>query len=179
MRTFISINWPASAVDLFQAWQRELQGKGVQGYWRRGANLHLTLKFLGEIRPDQVQAIDRVLRAVAASRRAFTLTVTGLGVFPNLREPKILWAGVVSRELRDLQAGIEQGLAPLGFIPDKRGYQPHLTLASGSISGVTPEILAGGEGLRTVEQVSRFELMESIVDARGRRYRALAEYLLA
>ena len=179
MRTFISINWSASTLELFQAWQRELQGWGVKGYWRRGANLHLTLKFLGEIRPDQVQEIDRVLRAAAAGMPAFALTLAGLGVFPNLREPRILWAGVQSGELYTLQDRVERGLVPLGFSPEKRGYHPHLTLASGGISGLTPKILAAGERFHRVEQVSMFELMESVVHEGGRRYRVLAEYPLA
>jgi 2'-5' RNA ligase len=97
----------------------------------RPASIHLTLKFLGDIAEAQVPAIHRALETAARMEAAFTLTVEGLGVFPDVRAPRVIWVGLTGEgpRLQALAAGVEATVAPLGFPTEARPFAPHLTLA--------------------------------------------------
>ena len=107
--------------------------KGGVG-WTRPEGIHLTLKFLGDIRESQIQPLQGVLTRAAAPARPFTLEARGLGVFPTARAPRVLWIGLHGGPeelavLRRLQAEVEEGAAALGFQKEARPFTPHLTLA--------------------------------------------------
>ena len=104
-------------------------------------SLHVTLKFLGDVRADQVEPIVRALTAAAGSEPPFNFRVRGLGAFPHSGRPSVVWAGVADGEpLTRLAARLEADLAPLGFAPEGRPYAPHLTLAR--VKFRPPEALA-------------------------------------
>jgi 2'-5' RNA ligase len=94
------------------------------------SNLHITLKFMGDVQPGQLDAIGRTMRDAAASEGPFRFAVRGFGAFPSSARPSVLWAGVSDAEpLRRLATALETSLAPLGFAPEGRPYAAHLTLA--------------------------------------------------
>jgi RNA 2',3'-cyclic 3'-phosphodiesterase len=102
--------------------------------WTSPAGIHVTLKFLGDIPESQIQPLQELLAQAAASARPFTLEARGLGAFPNLRAPRVLWIGLHGSEadmeaLRGLQVMIENGTSDLGFQKEARAFAPHLTLA--------------------------------------------------
>lgn len=98
--------------------------------WVRPQSSHLTLKFLGDIREDQVDEIAQTLAQVAARRPAFSLAIAGLGVFPDARAPRVLWVGLNGAEpVIGLARAVDQALAELSFAPEARPFNPHLTLA--------------------------------------------------
>ncbi len=99
--------------------------------WVEEENLHLTLKFLGEVKEERVEEISRVLREIRRSEKRFELSLEDIGAFPSERSPRVIWIGVGKgrEEIIRLQERIEEGLTPLGFKKEERGFHPHLTIA--------------------------------------------------
>ena len=99
--------------------------------WVTTKDIHLTLKFLGNISMQMVADITKVIEEASQEVSSFHLTVGRLGAFPNLRRPRVLWVGVGGEveKLVMLQRRIDQSLKPLGFAPEARPFAPHLTLA--------------------------------------------------
>lgn len=130
MRIFIAIELPAEIKNALAAIQNELRTARAEIGWTKVDNIHLTLKFLGEIESAKAPAITNACIQAAASVAPFLLEVKDLGVFPNLRQPRILWAGLAGAlgELRILHQNIDRNLHHLGFEKDARAFKPHLTL---------------------------------------------------
>ncbi|HEV8244026.1 MAG TPA: RNA 2',3'-cyclic phosphodiesterase [Nitrospirales bacterium] len=119
--------------------RREVSGSGRTGRtgrigWTNPNGIHLTLKFLGDIRESQIQPLQGVLQRAASSAQPFALEAHGVGAFPNSRAPRVIWVGLHGSDgdmevLRRLQVAIEDGTAELGFQKEARAFTPHLTLA--------------------------------------------------
>lgn len=93
-------------------------------------NLHITLKFLGATSNHQVPLIERELARLARQCSIFTVSLYGLGVFPDLKRPAVCWAGLRDApRLMSLAEDIELAISPLGFPRERRPFHPHLTLA--------------------------------------------------
>jgi 2'-5' RNA ligase len=179
MRIFVSIDWSRATIAFLQEWQEKLQEDyGVRGYWRKPNNLHLTLKFLGEVAEAKISDINKVLKEVGVHYYPFNVILNELGVFPNIKAPRILWMGVQSPELFSIQSAIEGELSNIGVPPEFRRYQPHITLASGGICGIDEKILGEVRIMLRSESVSSFELMQSVVERGCRVYRSIASYPL-
>lgn len=108
--------------------------------WVRPESIHLTLKFLGDIREEQVAGIEQGLALAVGGQPAFSVEVGTLGVFPDVRAPRILWVGLRSPDghstestaggpLARLAVAVESALTALDFAPEGRPFNPHLTLA--------------------------------------------------
>lgn len=127
MRLFTAIDFPPRVKTLLNTFSKSLQAQGVVGNFTRSNNLHLTLAFLGET--PQTAAIQQVMSGI--STPAFSLTLCGLGRFRR-RGGDILWVGLEKdsgfSQLQSLQQELQQALKPLGFPPDTRPYNPHITL---------------------------------------------------
>ena len=151
--------------------------------WVRPENIHLSLKFLGDVEetrePELVAALQR-----AAGRghepRPLTLQITGFGVFPDYHRPQVLWAGVTPDPgLELLQHGVEQAFASLGFPTEARAFRPHVTLGRAArdarprdFTGLE-EILAGADFDATVT-VTEVDLMQSTLQPTGPVYQVKA-----
>ena len=161
--------------------RRELAGRIG---WTNPNSIHLTLKFLGDIRESQIQPLQGVLQRAAASAQPFSLEARGVGAFPNPRAPRVIWLGLVGGSgemgaLRRLQAEIENGTAELGFQKEARAFTPHLTLArirDRVDQGVLDKILAANQnravGRFTAASVS---LIRSELRPSGTVYTTLVE----
>jgi 2'-5' RNA ligase len=130
IRTFIAVDLPDSVRQSIRHYQEPLKQGGANVKWVRPENMHLTLKFLGDIPTDQQ---DAILRAMAESVRLFppfSAVLSGSGGFPDLNHPRVFWIGIGhgAQELTDLSIRLNNALIPLGFEKDKRPYQAHLTL---------------------------------------------------
>jgi len=92
-------------------------------------NIHVTLRFLGDISLNMVDSVHESMKKISFS--AFDCEVRGLGVFPDLRYPRVVWAGIRkgADELRSVFDQLEPNLLQLGFRPDSKGFSAHLTLA--------------------------------------------------
>lgn len=94
-----------------------------------GDNLHLTLKFLGDTREKSITDIGTKLKKLTQRLSVFSITIKNVGVFRNLRDPRIIWFGIdACSELNQLKADIENQIARLGFPSEERKFSPHLTV---------------------------------------------------
>jgi len=92
-------------------------------------NMHLTLKFLGDISPENVNLLTQMLRAEAEFCRSFDMQIGGLASFPNLKRPRVIYIGIQAPVvLEALYNGIESASRRLGYESDERSFSPHLTI---------------------------------------------------
>jgi 2'-5' RNA ligase len=128
--------------------------------WERTEKLHITLKFLGEIAPERVEALSVAVSGATSNARPFTLELEGAGAFPPRGIPRILWLGIndSSGALARLQSRLEDECATAGFAREERSFHPHLTLAR----------IRAPQGARELAQMHRetaFETIEFAVTA--------------
>ncbi|MCE9646159.1 MAG: RNA 2',3'-cyclic phosphodiesterase [Chloroflexi bacterium] len=131
LRAFIAIELPQHLqVSIEKQTARLHQTLGDQVIrWVPTHNMHLTLKFIGDISTSHVDFLKQLIAQEAASHPQFDLQIGGLGSFPTPRRPRILWAGLhAPADLVSLQNGIEMGTARLGYDRQERPFSPHLTL---------------------------------------------------
>jgi 2'-5' RNA ligase len=133
IRAFLAVNLPVPVVrrliDEVRALQPAVKAAGLEVAWVPAANVHLTLKFFGNIDPMVVAAIQSRLASGLRAHPPFELEVRGLGAFPDTRRPRILWAGLrESAPLLALQKNIEDWMEEIGFEREARTFHPHLTL---------------------------------------------------
>lgn len=133
LRLFISAHLTPDLLAAIGDVQAQLKRRmtGLPLTWTRPEGIHLTLKFLGDTDPARVESIVAGLRAAASSHRSFTLSVAGLGCFPNLRQPNVIWVGVQDPDgaLRRLAASVDAATVRLGWDKETRPFTGHLTLA--------------------------------------------------
>ncbi len=132
MRCFIAMELPQAVRNRLRVLIERMKPLCSSVKWVGAENLHLTLKFLGEVRDESLPEVEKAIIEAAASHPAIGLQALGLGVFPNPNWPKVVWAGLVEPEggdkLQSFQKGMEEALEPLGFNPEKRKFTPHLTI---------------------------------------------------
>lgn len=131
IRTFVCIEIPESLKEQIAALQRELRPKGAQVSWTKPENIHLTIKFLGDVAQPKVETVRRAVERAAASVAQFEVEIAGAGCFPSLRSPRVLWVGLsgLPAALKQLQASVEDELAREGFSREPKKFSPHLTIA--------------------------------------------------
>ena len=141
IRTFVAIELDddlrKAVAKVQEQIQEQLMGPlrhtapGVRIQWVRPGSIHLTLKFLGDIDEARVEEIRAALVPAVQTQSRFAVDVGGLGVFPDLRAPRVLWIGLLSQvdALMRLAAEVEAALNGVGFPPESRPLSPHLTLA--------------------------------------------------
>lgn len=132
IRAFLAVDPPPEVLERIAAIQRELR-KNVQGAiaWVRPEGIHLTIKFFGNIAPELTETIAAEVRRSASGSASMSLEVRVLGVFPDLRRPRVIWIGLGGDvgPLGVLQKKIETGLEACGFARETRPFRAHLTLA--------------------------------------------------
>jgi len=103
----------------------------AQPSWTRVNNIHLTLKFFGNVEPTRIDSITDALSRAVESVLPFKVSIGDAGAFPNNRQPRVLWIGVndSSGQLKQLHESIDNECAGKGFEKEARVYRPHLTIA--------------------------------------------------
>jgi 2'-5' RNA ligase len=162
VRTFIAIELDDELRDnlgRLQAGLRDrLSPRSVR--WVRPEGIHLTLKFLGDTPVDKLEEIQAALARAASEAGPFTVTVGGLGCFPNPRRPRVVWVGLqeVTGRLKQLRDAVEDHVAPLGFPTERRAFSPHLTLGRVQRNASKSEVREVGE-LVTATQIGTIDEM--------------------
>ena len=132
IRAFLALDPPPEILRTIADIQRALR-KNIRGSvsWVRPEGIHLALKFFGAIAAKDVSAVSEVVAGQVAGARPLNLEAKGLGVFPDTRQPRVLWLGIGGEveRLIAMQKAIDQGLEPCGFPKERRPFQAHLTLA--------------------------------------------------
>jgi 2'-5' RNA ligase len=180
LRAFVAAELPTDLLKALAAVQAELGQRGLRVRWTRPASLHLTLKFLGDIPADRIPIVAEALRTAAVEQDAFQLTAEGIGVFPGLRRPRVLWAGLsgAGAALAQLQRRVEEQLDAAGFPREAREFHGHLTLGrfgEGAPSGAVADVLSSYAAQRFGDfEVRELVLFQSDLKPRGAVYTALA-----
>jgi 2'-5' RNA ligase len=133
IRTFVAIELDEALLKVLHQVQGELKRAPVarQARWVSPAGIHLTLKFLGDISSDRIPEITQAIERGCRSSAPFRISLSTAGFFPNAHRLRVVWVGVDGdvQMLLQLQRAVESELNALGFAPEGRGFQPHLTLA--------------------------------------------------
>ncbi|MBP1608781.1 MAG: 2',3'-cyclic phosphodiesterase [Acidobacteria bacterium] len=131
MRTFIAIPLPKSCHEMLDKLQQNLRPFRADLRLVAISSIHLTLKFLGEVDPKELPKLVEALNAETNQEPALSLCLRGIGCFPNLRNPRVIWCGIEgdTEKLACLQEEVENACCDLGFGREERPFHPHLTLA--------------------------------------------------
>jgi 2'-5' RNA ligase len=129
-RSFCAVELSAEIAAGVRRIQGALQERATGVRWVRPEGIHLTLKFLGEVEADRIEAIVHKAEAAIQGVGPFTVGIRGGGGFPTPKNPRVIWIGVKDQSgmLKELQARVEAGMAELGFARERKGYTPHLTV---------------------------------------------------
>ncbi len=148
-------------------------------------NVHLTLKFLGDVDEALLADLKAALAAAAAAAAPFPLSLKGGGCFPNARAPRVIWIGLAegAKEASALAGAVERALEPLGFAREKRPFRPHLTI------GRVKDVRAGAPTAENkIEQLEGYDvpaaaaeaiaLIKSTLTPEGSTYREIGRFRL-
>lgn len=131
LRCFVAVEIPEPIQALLKPVQTDLQSQIHKGTsWTKPGNFHLTLKFLGDVRPEAIHDVGEVLQRVTDMHPPFPITFGGIGAFPNFARPRVVWMGIKqgASTVSRLAKAVNFELTHLGFPRDNR-FHPHLTLA--------------------------------------------------
>ncbi len=130
MRTFIAIEIPDAQKKIVWNSIQEFKKLNLPVKWVEYENLHITLKFLGEIDEKKMTQILPVLSSISNSTKSFTMQLESFGCFPNIKNPRVLWTGVSqgTNEIISLAEQLENDLVKFGFKKEGKKYHPHLTI---------------------------------------------------
>ncbi|MCE5311951.1 MAG: RNA 2',3'-cyclic phosphodiesterase, partial [Nitrospiraceae bacterium] len=140
-------------------------------------------KFLGEVKESDIGVIEQTLSRISQNHSSFSLQIHGVGAFPDMRRPSVVWAGVdESKELTNLWSDIENAAAGMGFMKESRRFSPHLTIARikdpGTVVGLAEVILPHKDAFFGSIDVACFSLMKSLLKPEGPVYSVLADFYL-
>lgn len=132
LRTFIAVDFPPEIVSkiakIIQYFKTQTPEKALK--WVPPENLHLTIKFLGDIPENKLDQVKRILTESVAGRLPFNIEIEGLGMFPNKNKPRAVWLGInCDHTLSDIHQSLDQNLKAVGIDPEQRRFSPHLTIA--------------------------------------------------
>jgi len=184
VRAFVAIDPPPPAIQTIAGIQDQCKTLGLDASWVKAKNIHLTLRFLGNISPRQVSEIKLRLTEIAGQTSAFEFSLSRLGVFPNLQRPRVLWVGLESsgHSLEALQKKINGQMQALGFPPATKQSVPHLTLARikspRNTDGLRRAIESGGQVVSEPLEVSSIKLYQSRLTSHGSLYSVLGNFTL-
>lgn len=181
IRTFIAIQIPADIRNKISTFQGELKAVGKGVGWVKPQNIHLTLKFLGETDEKIIDAIEGKIKEAAAGINLFEIKVHGVGAFPNMKRPRVIWIGAECENnvLSTIAGRLDRNLESLGFQSENRKYTAHLTLGRvkdpRNIEPVMEKVESNSNfeaGLFKAEQI---ELIKSDLLPKGAVYTSLVK----
>jgi len=130
MRTFIAVELPREVKREIEEVQSPLKKTDTFVSWVKPGNVHVTLKFLGEVNEERIEDVFQGTERALKESRVFNLSLKDLGCFPNVRRPRVVWVGVDKgkEELSQMQSRIEEELFKLRFPKEERRFSAHLTI---------------------------------------------------
>jgi 2'-5' RNA ligase len=175
LRTFVAIELVDPARTAVADYLSALRPTGGVA-WTRPENLHLTLKFLGNVATARLGEVTQGLAQATAASAAFTMTVAGVGGFPSVARPRILWVGCKAPALPPLAAAIDAACVRLGFAAEERAFHPHVTLGRvrDGKRGSFPFLATDGGRAFGTSAAAAVVLFASKLGSGGARYTPLA-----
>ncbi len=160
IRTFIAIELPEKIISSIGNVQERMSSHGFKIRWVRQENIHLTLKFLGNIKETDIEKVKNVIFQSVGEYSQIPLKAKGVGVFPGIKRPRVIWIGISGRinPLFELQKKLEEDLEEIGFPKEGRSFKAHLTI--GRVKNrMDPRKLGD-----TLKEFSGFESEEFVAD---------------
>lgn len=182
MRLFIALPLPLTVENSLGTIISDLKPHDGKIRWVNPSNIHLTLRFLGETEQKRLPELKQLIIAASENQKPFQATISRIGAFPNLRQPRIIWAGFaedsVVTKIADLASSIEHGVRNIGFENEKKKFRPHLTLArikDPSSLQILPKVLQD-YSLDPIDcQLDRLCLFQSTLTPKGPIYKRLVD----
>ena len=130
LRTFIAVELPDSLHKELAQLETILRRSGADVKWVNPENIHITLKFLGYVTPENIKKIEKLLDGLARPFAPFSITAEGIGAFPKLLYPRVIWVGIkdTSGKIKEIAEKLDDALLKLGFEKESREFTAHLTL---------------------------------------------------
>jgi 2'-5' RNA ligase len=130
IRTFVCIEIPESIKERIAELQRHLRQMDSRVSWTKPSNIHLTLKFLGDVPPSRIESVRQATERSVISIAPFEIEIGGAGCFPSPRSPRVLWVGLITLpdSLNRVHKRLEEELFREGFPRELKRFSPHLTL---------------------------------------------------
>jgi RNA 2',3'-cyclic 3'-phosphodiesterase len=183
VRLFVALEIPSAVRKNLAALLESLRAVSPQTRWVRPENLHVTLKFMGEV-PETKLAATRSALAGVRSDQPVTLDFCGLGFFPNEKRPRVFWAGIeASPNLKTLAADIESVVEKLGIPREQWPFSPHLTLARFEPPGLPEKLRSAIQENAAREfgslRTNQYHLIESKLKPSGAEYTTLESFPFA
>lgn len=188
MRTFIAVGISQTVKEqideLVENMKKGIVRTGCHPKWVKTENVHLTLKFLGNIEEAQVPEIKTAIDDIASQFKPFTVRLSGLGMFPSKRQPRVLWIGFTKGEqaLIKMQTLLERKLGDIGFPVESRRFHPHLTLArikslkgTAGLADIVSIYKTANCGECPIDKITFFK---STLTPQGPIYNAISEHAL-
>jgi 2'-5' RNA ligase len=179
-RAFIAIDLTADIILRIRETSSGLQERmgELPVRWIPAENVHLTLKFLGDVSATNVERLAEIIRRVSLAHECFDISVGSLGVYPNLRRPRVIWLGVEApQSLYAIQRGVDQETSRLGYETKEQDFSPHLTIGRVSRGADYRELKAIGDSLEAetvgflgAARVERVNLYRSDLKPTGAEY---------
>lgn len=182
VRAFVAIALPQILVERLKQIQQQLQsGAGGDAVlWTKPAQLHVTLKFLGNVAGDALKNLKSALRHACKGQAPFRLALENPGCFPNTRNPRVIWVGISGElePLQKLQTQIDREMQAFGDHTEEHAFQPHLTIGRVKVQGKEARKIGEAIERATVSspggwRVHNVELMQSEIGREGARYSIL------
>ncbi len=164
MRTFIAIELPESIKDFLSRIQDQLKGSQADVKWVAPRNIHLTLKFLGEVNEKKLDEITCILEDTAKNKRPFYIRIFSLGAFPKINSPRVIWVGIDKgdNETKGIARELEEKISKTGIPKEDKPFSSHITV--GRIrSNLNRERLVGG--LKTLTNSFSGENLEFLANS--------------
>lgn len=185
IRTFIAVPLPGEIITHFREFISEFKPQWRDVKWVKPESIHLTLKFLGNLKPDEVRKVFSAMDQWAGHLPSpFQLTVGGTGAFPSFKRPRVFWVGVSGSglpALKELQAQLDTTLEKEGFPREERSFSPHLTIARIRDARFIKDLIPQIQSYPFPESnftVKRIDVMRSQLHPGGARYSIQKSYFL-
>jgi 2'-5' RNA ligase len=184
MRAFIAIELPCLIRDYLSQIQDKLKTSGSDVKWVDPRNIHLTIKFLGEIEDKTIDQITGILEAVSCCIPVFYIRICSVGAFPNINAPRIIWAGIDKgeNETKKIAGELAKKLVKIGISEEDKPFSAHLTIGrirSAFNRGNLVRIIISLQEEIAQEKiefcVSKLTLFKSVLTPRGPIYTVLKE----
>ena len=184
MRTFIAVELPKEIRNHLSKIQEQLKSTGARVKWVEPKNIHLTLKFLGEINSQKLEKIIKILDDCVADKQSFPVSITSIGAFPKLNYPKVIWAGIDTgdKEIKEIVKLLDEKIQKIGIPKEERSFSSHITIGRVRTFENKDKLLEELIKLGTNKELTGFEfslskitLFKSTLTSSGPIYEALKE----
>ena len=181
LRLFVAIEIPAEVRRQLAEIEKQLLASGADVKWVPETNFHITLKFLGNVDADRVDPVSKAVESAVKDAAPFETSFAGVGAFPNLRRPNVVWVGMTSggAEMQSLAERVDKALEKLGFAREERPFSAHVTVGRSRTGRNAEKLTELIETLRDAEagsfRVESVAVMKSELRPAGPVYTQIAD----